>query len=256
VLGLVLEHHVVDVAVAQEWRLRVELGRPQQIESFSADLVDVFVGLVAGEKGKVPPAPARVVEGVVHLVVSRIVCRTATDLAQKPVLLKVADMANVPHDRAHDGVELLVHVVVAQRIHDVVGTTPDAGELSLEVLFGPGGVPVGNAHSDAREVRRLARTGTPVHRSAFPAEDRNGGRGGEKSKQMPPPTSLRWATSPNFAGRGHVVLLPENGQPRTDDRSPQGCSYLLATRSAVMRSVIPVSITPMRIKRPPTARPS
>jgi hypothetical protein len=41
-------------------------------------------------------------------------CRPSIDLPQEPEFFEVPDMADVPHESAHDGIVLKVEVVVAE----------------------------------------------------------------------------------------------------------------------------------------------
>ncbi len=150
-LGFVLENHAEHVAVAKQRSLGVELGGAQQLHRVAAHLVEIFICLRAVEKRQVAADPARVVERVVHAVVGLVVSGPAADLAQQPVLLEIADVAHVPNDRAHDPVELLVDVVVAQRIDHVMGAGADAIEQAAERRtcggFGWGGLRWGHRGS-------------------------------------------------------------------------------------------------------------
>ena len=140
-LRLVLSDHAVHVTVCQEGSCGVELGGPHELESFAPHVRDIGVGVVAVQKRQVAARPARVVERVVHPVVGGIVGRPSVDLTKQPVLLEVPDMADVPYDRAHDRVELLVRVVFAEGVHHRVRAVANPRQQAPQPLSRcPGGI--------------------------------------------------------------------------------------------------------------------
>ena len=139
VLCLVLDDHSEHVTVPYQGIRWIQVGPPHNLQCFSPHLVDVLECFVSIEQGKVTTRPARIVEGVVHLVESRIVGRPSVELAQQPQLFEVADMAEVPHQRAHDRVMLAVDVVVGQGSEHLLGAVAVVLESGLQLaarLFG------------------------------------------------------------------------------------------------------------------------
>ncbi len=113
VLVLVLEHHPVDVAVADERVLVVEVHLLESREHALADLAHHRRAL--GEPGERQPAahPARMLERVEqpgHLAE----LDRSVEVAREPELLEVCDVSEVPHDRAHQRIVLPAQVVVAE----------------------------------------------------------------------------------------------------------------------------------------------
>jgi hypothetical protein len=134
VLRLVLDDHPVDVAVGEQRPFGPELHAAQHLEHLGADVGQVGPRLGALEDRQVSAHPAGVVEGVVDAVEVQVVGRAAGDLAQQPQLLEVADVADIPDQRAHDPVVLAVHGVVVQRRDQLVEAAPDAAEVAFQPL--------------------------------------------------------------------------------------------------------------------------
>jgi len=138
-LRLVLDDPSEDVSVPYQGVRRIQVRAPHNLERVAPHLVDVLECLVSIEQWQVAACPARVVEGVVHLIETRIVCGPSVDSAQQPQFFEVADVAEVPHQRTHDRVVLAMDVVVVQGQEHLLGTTAIVLEARLQLaarLFG------------------------------------------------------------------------------------------------------------------------
>ena len=96
------------------------------------DLAEVGEGLPAAGERQVVPRRARVADGVVHPV-ARVVAdlRPRVDRAERPLLLEVRDVAEVPDDRAHEGAVLLDQLLVVERLDQLQGARAGGGEVRL-----------------------------------------------------------------------------------------------------------------------------
>ena len=115
VLVLVLEHHVVDVPVAQQRVGVVEVDGREPGEHPAADLVHDLAAFGAGPgSGSAPRVAPRMLEGIVHPRHLHELDR-AVEVAGEPELLEVRDVTQVPEDRAHQRIVLGVQILVRQR---------------------------------------------------------------------------------------------------------------------------------------------
>ena len=101
VLVLVLDDHAVDEPVLEQ-RAFVELDLVEHVEHAHADVGDVGARRVGPEQVELRPVTPRVAEGVVHAIEMGGHARVG-DGTQQPLLLVVADVGQVPHQRRHQG---------------------------------------------------------------------------------------------------------------------------------------------------------
>ena len=113
-LCLVLDRHLERVAAVCQRRAVDDVGVVEYEVDLTTNAAEVVGRLVAVEEWQIAPHPSGVVEGVVHGVAFNIVRFLPTELAKQPILLKIGNVSHVPHERAHERIELAVEVVVAQ----------------------------------------------------------------------------------------------------------------------------------------------
>ena len=98
-LVLVLDHHAVDVGVAEKLVLRHELDPVQDVEGLVPDPGDVGAGLAGAEERQADTLGTGVAEGVVDVVEAPGSGTQPRHRFQQPQLLVVADVGEVPHER-------------------------------------------------------------------------------------------------------------------------------------------------------------
>ena len=115
VLILVLRHHRVDVAIAQQRIAGLEIERLQLVQHALAHLGQDLEHLLTAGQVQGTADPPRVLERIVdagHLAE----LHGAVDVPVEPQLLEVGDVAEVPDDRAHERIVLHSEIVVRERL--------------------------------------------------------------------------------------------------------------------------------------------
>ena len=128
-LLLVLGDHAEDEAALGQ-PATVQRSLVQQVDHLRPDLTDVPPGLGRVEQRERRAIRPRVLERVIQLVDRLRQDRVpATDIAQQPEFLLVADVREVPHQRRHQPGVLARQVTVVQRTGEQVGSSPCAVEI-------------------------------------------------------------------------------------------------------------------------------
>jgi hypothetical protein len=102
VLVLVGEQHVVDEAVGQQGIARLQVDLIEHLERALADPVHIGTHLVGLQDRQLTADLARLLDRVVELAQVAAQRLAAADVPDQPQLLEVADVAQVPDQRAQD----------------------------------------------------------------------------------------------------------------------------------------------------------
>ena len=142
VLVFVLEHHPEDVAVAQERAAALEVEVAQAFEDSLTDVGEETEGRPTIRKIQARTDRSWVAERIVHSAEPLASELLALDVLEKPDLLEVRDVAEVPHDGTHERIVLDAEVVVVQRGDEKQGPSARLMEAlrDLESRQGTAGV--------------------------------------------------------------------------------------------------------------------
>src|SRR5262249_12814232 len=122
VLRLVLGEHLVDEALGQERIVRIDARLREPHAGTAPDLAEIREGLAPAAERQGGPRRARVADGGGHTI-----ARLVADLgprgapADRPLLLEVGDVAEVPDDRAHERAVLLRKLLVVEWLDQLEG---------------------------------------------------------------------------------------------------------------------------------------
>ena len=133
VLMLVLHDHPVDEALVEQ-RAVVELETVEDIKNALADVGHVGPRRLRTEQFQLGPIAARVAKGVVDTVEVGGYARVS-DSTEQPLLLVVADVGEVPHQRRHQRGVLAEEVVFGYRAEQVEGPPPRGDEFGGDLLL-------------------------------------------------------------------------------------------------------------------------
>jgi hypothetical protein len=140
VLVLVREQHVVDEAVGQQPVLGIQLDLAEHLERPLANLVHVGADLVGPEDRQFPPDLAGLLNRVVELAQVAAQRLATADPLDEPELLEVADVTEIPDQRAEDRVVDPIELLVGERLDQLEGVTAcfieAPGQLGLAVGSG------------------------------------------------------------------------------------------------------------------------
>jgi hypothetical protein len=105
VLVLVLEHHVVDVSVAKEGVVRIEIHIRQPVEDTLADLLHDRPAAIQVREWQGAACASGVLEWIEE---ARHLYKLdgPVEVASEPELLEMRDMTQVPEEWAHEGIVL------------------------------------------------------------------------------------------------------------------------------------------------------
>jgi hypothetical protein len=159
VLVLVGEQHLVDEAVRQQLVVGVELDLVQDLQRALSDLLHVWADLVGPQDRQLAPDLAGLLDRVVELAEVAAERLAAADPLDEPELLEVADVAEVPDQRAEDRVVDMVELLLSEGLDQLEGVTPcliqALGQFGLAVGSGTRSTG-GRGCSNLRDRSRLA----------------------------------------------------------------------------------------------------
>ena len=174
VLVLVGEQHLVGEAVRQQLVVGVEFDLVQDLQRALSDLLHVWADLVGPQDRQLAPDLAGLLDRVVEIAEVAAERFAAADPLNEPELLEVADVAEVPDQRAEDRVVDPIELLLGERLDQLEGVA--AGLIQTPGQFG---LPVGSG------TRSTGGRGC----SNLGDRSRLAGRGGRLGARDPPPTA-------------------------------------------------------------------